>query len=241
MIGDREWVTQRTSPDHSHAGFSILEVMIAVAILGLALTAIFSSEAGAIRMANRANKTAVAALLARCKMGEIEEQLAKEGLPAISEEGSDDCCEDGPVKDFGCQWKVSRILLPDANLDSSESPFSELKEGQPTQEGIDEAISKAIPPKDGASPILDEQSFQAGDITQMALQYVYPLLQPTIEEQVRRVDVTIEWKEGNQPMSFSVVQYLVASNPTPIMPPQEQEQQKQTPEPSPSPDEEPTP
>ena len=240
MIRDREWVIQRTSPDQSHAGFSILEVMIAVAILGLALTAIFSSEAGAIRMANRANKTAVAALLARCKMGEIEEQLAKEGLPAISEEGSDNCCEDGPVGDFQCQWKVSRIGLPNANPADSENPFSELTKSQSTQDGIDEALSKAIPPKDGASPILDEENFQAGDITQMALQYVYPLLQPTIEEQVRRVDVTIEWKEGNQPKSFSVVQYLVASNPTPITSLQMQEPQNQG-EPPPSPDKEATP
>jgi len=53
-------------------GFTLLEVMIAVAILGLSLTAIFSSEVGAANIAARARRQNVAATLARCKMGEIE-------------------------------------------------------------------------------------------------------------------------------------------------------------------------
>ena len=60
-------------------GFTLLEVMIAVAILGLSLTAIFSSEVGAANVAQRARRQNIAATLARCKMGEIDEVIAIEG------------------------------------------------------------------------------------------------------------------------------------------------------------------
>ncbi|HEY6878813.1 MAG TPA: prepilin-type N-terminal cleavage/methylation domain-containing protein, partial [Polyangiales bacterium] len=61
------------------AGFTILEVMIAVVILAIGLGALFASEAGAIRMAQKARTSTIATLLARCKMAEIEEQIAKSG------------------------------------------------------------------------------------------------------------------------------------------------------------------
>ncbi|HJK97507.1 MAG TPA: type II secretion system protein, partial [Polyangiaceae bacterium LLY-WYZ-14_1] len=90
------------SREDGQKGFTLLEVMVAIAILGLALTAIFSSEAGAIKTAHRARKMQVATLLARCKMGELEEQLLEEGFPAIESRGSDECCEDAEQEGFEC-------------------------------------------------------------------------------------------------------------------------------------------
>src|SRR5690606_3853502 len=52
-------------------GFTLLEVMVAVAILALSLVAIFSSEGGAIRAGARARQMSAATLLARCKMAEV--------------------------------------------------------------------------------------------------------------------------------------------------------------------------
>jgi prepilin-type N-terminal cleavage/methylation domain-containing protein len=45
------------------SAFTLLEVMVAIAILAVSLTAIFSSEAGAIKMAHRARKMGMATLL----------------------------------------------------------------------------------------------------------------------------------------------------------------------------------
>ena len=100
-------------------GFTLLEVMVAVAILALSLTAIFSSEAGAVKMAHRARKIGLASLLVRCKMGEIEEQVAAEGLPAVFDSGSDECCEDGEITGFSCDWEIEPVVLPD-NMFASE-------------------------------------------------------------------------------------------------------------------------
>jgi prepilin-type N-terminal cleavage/methylation domain-containing protein len=58
------------------AGFSLLEVMVAIAILGLGLTAILSAQAGSFSAATQARSLSVATGLARCKMLEVEEKLS---------------------------------------------------------------------------------------------------------------------------------------------------------------------
>src|SRR5690606_12245051 len=60
-------------------GFTLLEVMVAMAILSIGLVAIFSSEVGAMNIGLRARRTDMATLLARCKMAEIEEHVANQG------------------------------------------------------------------------------------------------------------------------------------------------------------------
>lgn len=102
------------------AGFTLLEVMIAVLIMAIGLSSLFTSEAGAIRIAQRARTTTIATLLARCKMGEVEEKVLKEGFPGSTIEGRDECCTDGEHKGYECEWKVERIKLPDVDLDKEE-------------------------------------------------------------------------------------------------------------------------
>lgn len=103
------------------AGFTILEVMIAVVILAIGLGALFASEAGAIRVAQKARTSTIATMLGRCKMGEIEEQLYKEGWPGELLEGHDECCEDGEKDGYECDWKVERIKLPELKDDDDNS------------------------------------------------------------------------------------------------------------------------
>ncbi|MDD9945453.1 MAG: prepilin-type N-terminal cleavage/methylation domain-containing protein [Myxococcales bacterium] len=190
-------------------GFTLLEVMVAVAILGLSLTAIFSSEAGAIRMATRSGKMGMAALLVRCKMGEIEEQVADEGLPAIYASGSDGCCEEAEIDGFSCDWEINPVVLPDAMfapeeeeglLDDEEAP-----EPDP-QDGIALPLSAATT---DPSEILAGGS--VGGLVSTAMSFVYPVLKPSFEAQIRRATVTVRWREGASEKSFDVTQYLVAN------------------------------
>lgn len=182
--------------------FTLLEVMVAVAILGLALTAIFSSEAGAIRVGVRARNMTTATLLARCKMGEIEEQLMTEGFPAVSLDDVDECCEGGEQEGFTCDWTVERIELPDQMAAGEEG------DGDPLGLSGDHAADE------GAST-MDLQSALGGAaggdmLGSYAVQYAWPVLRPAIEEQVRRTTVTVQWREGEEVRSFDVVQYVVA-------------------------------
>lgn len=188
-------------PRRVFGGFTLLEVMVAVAILGLALVAIFSSEAGAIRAGARARQMSIASLLARCKMGEIEEEMTREGFPAVSADGSDECCEDAEYEGFTCDWSVERVELPDTLEMGAEDPLAAAGLGG-DHEG------------DQASGMDLENALTGGAggdaVGSMAIQYAFPIIRPAIEEQVRRAQVIVRWGEGESERSFDVVQYLVA-------------------------------
>jgi general secretion pathway protein I len=200
-------MTRATTARRRRAGFTLLEVMVAVAILGIALTAILSSEVGALRIGNHARRTNVATLLARCKMAELEEQVANEGLPAIDDHGDDECCEDAEVPGYSCEWSLERIILPEMGGTG----------GLPGQEGAEGEDDEADPMAAAAAtddPLSAAASMAGGGsmdgITQMAMQIAYPTLKPTLEESVRRATVTVHWSEGNRDMSFDVLQYIVS-------------------------------
>ena len=186
-------------------GFTLLEVMIAVAILGLSLTAIFSSEVGAANVAARARRQNVAATLARCKMGEIEQVVGIEGLPAIEKKDTDNCCEHAPVEGFECDWLIERIILPEfgAQGDEDEEVSSQDRSNRRLTEAYDEVNSQGGTPQDVVAG-------QAGNLAVLALQIGFPILKPFLEEQVRRATVTVRWKEGPNERGFDVTQYLVS-------------------------------
>lgn len=203
-------------------GFTLLEVMVAVAILALALTALFSSEVGAVKMAHRARKMEMATLLARCKMNEIEAQVAEEGMPAVFETGTDACCEDAELEGYSCDWEIKRIVLPDSIApegEDAQDPLSALAGGSSKGDGK----SKADDPKDALKDVAESDNpmdalgqgglmggAMGGGLANMAIQFTYPILRPAFEEQIRRATVTVRWEEGDDERSFDVVQFLVA-------------------------------
>lgn len=186
-----------------HAGFTLLEVMVAVAILALSLTAIFSSQVGAMRTAARSRHVNTASLLARCKMGELEEQFANEGLPAVEDNGRDECCEGAEMTGYRCEWSVVRVVLP----------------GTTDDEGGEDDDASGLPGMgDSEGPALAMGDFLGGGtdtsgLAEMAIGLAYPVLKPHIEEQVRRVTVEVFWPEGETERSFDVVQYVVGEQP----------------------------
>lgn len=189
----------------SRRGFTLLEVMIAVAILGLSLTAIFSSEVGAANVAQRARRQNTAATLARCKMGEIEEVIAIEGLPVLEKKDTDNCCEHAPIEGFECDWIVERIILPKLGVDGEDG------EGEDSQDQPRDRLNEAYEGLDAEGGTPEEViAGEAGNLALLALQIGFPILKPFLEEQVRRATVTVRWQEGPKQRGFDVTQYLVS-------------------------------
>ena len=190
-------------------GFTLLEVMIAVAILGLSLTAIFSSEVGAANVAQRARRQNIAATLARCKMGEIEEVIGIEGLPALEKKDKDNCCEHAPVEGFECEWIVERIILPELGADEGDG--EEGSDGDTNDDPIGRLNQtyEDLNEQGGGTPE-EVIAGEAGNLALLALQLGFPILKPFLEEQVRRATVTVLWKEGPRERGFDVTQYLVS-------------------------------
>jgi len=105
-------------------GFTLLEVLVAVAILGLGLTVILSSQTGLFASASRGEHLTAASNLVRCKMGEIELMLEQKGFSLTDENDEGPCCDD-ESEGYNCSWKIERVELPpmpDASLDGTGSP-----------------------------------------------------------------------------------------------------------------------
>ena len=193
------------------AAFTLLEVMVAIAILAMSLTAIFASEAGAIKMAHRSRKMGLATLLVRCKMGEIEEQVAEEGLPALFDSDSDACCEGAEIDGFSCDWEIAPIVLPDTMFAPPEGEEGE--EGKPPASPMQSSTEKLQQELTSADPNQVLSGGGTSGVASAALGLVFPVLKPSFEQQIRRATVTVHWKEGSVEHSFDVTQYMVSDQP----------------------------
>jgi len=90
-------------------GFSLLEVLVALAILGLGLTSILSAQAGLFSSSARSMYTTTASNLARCKIAELEVKLLREGYQWTEQKGEGTCCEDETESTYSCKWNVEPV------------------------------------------------------------------------------------------------------------------------------------
>lgn len=198
-------------------GFTLLEVLVAVSILGLGLTVILSSQAGLFASTQRVEHLTHSSNLLRCKMSEVELELMQLGFPLIEKTERGSCCGDEPPTTYTCEWSVQAIELPQpatfaaeesgSATDGSGEPGSpELGQlsslmsgisssGQPTSfSDISEALSEAMP--------------EGGGLMQMAVGMVYPTLKPMLEASIRKVTVHVRWREGRREQELTAVQYV---------------------------------
>jgi len=95
-------------------GFSLLEIMIAVAILAASAVTLLSAQGGAFLSSQRAERLTQATMLAREKMVEIEmefqKDLSKNKFPEENVEKEGEFEE--PFNDFRWSYTVKKIELP---------------------------------------------------------------------------------------------------------------------------------
>jgi general secretion pathway protein I len=210
-------------------GFTLLEVLVAVAILGLGLTVILSSQAGLFSSASRGEHLTSATNLLRCKMSEIELEQEQKGFSLTDENNEGACCGDDEGEGFSCSWKIERVELPplpesspdaDAGTGSgttgSESTGAM---GAPTGPGPLGALAQLGAPG-ATSGGLGQPGATAGDvmsqlgsantsgIESLVMGFVYPSLKPMLEASIRRVTVKITWREGQRPRELELTQFL---------------------------------
>jgi general secretion pathway protein I len=223
-------------------GFTLLEVMVATAILGLGLTAILSAQAGAFATAAHARNLSVATTLARCKMGEIEEHLYRDSVQELEENESGPCCEGDETPNLKCSWKIEKPQFPepklgeldlDTGLDLSSKPG-----GKPSTPGgaagglgpLGAMLGMSGGDSSGAPPLGGNSAGGIGDIAgamgsaggmdalggmlQMVGTFVYPQLKTIYETNARRITLHVMWTEGTKEYSFDVVQWYVNLQPS---------------------------
>ena len=193
-------------------GFTLLEVLVAVSILGLGLSTILSAQVGLFSSASHGQNLTYAVGLARCRMNETELELMKNGLPLIDQTDEGTCCEDEEQGRFRCSWKIETIELPEASALNSGDGGAELN---PTDTSALDKLSSLQGGLDGGVGSLTdlmagggESGGGMGDMAAMAMGMVYPTLKPMFEASIRKVTVTVEWKEGSNDRELSVTQYV---------------------------------
>ncbi len=193
-------------------GFTLLEVLVAISILGLGLTVILSSQVGLFSSSSRTANLTVATNLARCRMNEVEVELQRTGYPLIDSKDEGPCCEDESFDGFRCEWRIERIELPEPSSFDGDGgdglsadtlgPLGALSQGGSSL-GFDGGLS-------GVASALGEsaEAAQGGGIAAMLFGMVYPGLKPMLEASIRKVTVSVLWKEGRSERDFSVTQYV---------------------------------
>ncbi len=214
-------------------GFTLLEVMIGLALLGLALTVLIKSAAGSIFNARQAEMMGVVTELARSKMYDLEEQLLKDGFGETGLADADDECTD--FEEFDDEgWPTVRWC---AKIQMVELPsFDKLQEMQKGMAGSG-AGSAAGSGAMGSAGDLAEMSGSAGggfgdsalggmmsmlgggfggagsgdaDAMQGAsfVQSQYALVQQVLKDSIRKVTLFLEWDVMGSKRTLKVVAFF---------------------------------
>jgi general secretion pathway protein I len=200
-------------------GFTLLEVMMAVAILGLGLSVLLGAQTGLFASANRAEHISVATGLARCRMSELELELLQRGFPLIDQESEGECCMDEIAEGYDCSWKVLTVELPEAAemseemdggapsnaLDPETGPMSALLQ---LQQGGGTKLPGETPDIGALAGELAGTMGGADGIAGMLMGMVYPSLKPMLEASIRKVIVSVRWREGVRQRTLDVTQYI---------------------------------
>lgn len=222
-------------------GFTLMEVMVATAILGLGLTAILSAQAGAFATAAHARNVSVATTLARCKMGEIEEHLLIDGLQELEEIESGPCCEGDETPNLKCAWKIEKPEFPEAklgeldldtglNLSTPSGGNSPAPGGAAGLGPLGAMMGMPGADSSGGLPSTGDSGGGLGDLAgamgsmggmdalagllPMVGSLVYPQLKAIYETNARRITLTVTWTEGTKEFTFDVVQWYVNPQPS---------------------------
>lgn len=185
-------MTRRASSRAGGRGFTLLEVMVALAILAGALLAVSEIVSGALRNHARARSLEVATLLARGKLAELEDHYEAKGFR------TDDEAEEGTFEEEGhpeMRWALA-VKVPEVEL--GPDAVIELLTG--AQGGL----SALLPPPDEAPALAPFQALVTGQ-----LQAVATKLGEQLKRGVREVSLTVSWQDDAVEERFTVVTQLV--------------------------------
>lgn len=167
-------------------GFTLLEIMVALAVLGLALTSLYVTIGNSLRASAHAKMISQATLLCRYKLSELEERFALQGLSdtSFSEERS------GNFFDHSDTTSNTRALEPspwqsDSALQNAYQRFQWTYRIEPVSMAALGSLSQSMGMGGSAAP-----GMASGQMSQ-----VVGLIQQGLEQKIRKVTVQVLWDE----------------------------------------------
>ena len=193
-------------------GFTLLEVMVALAVLALALTATSDVVGGALRNHVRARQLEVATMLARGRLAEAEARFEEEGFRDSDQTETGTFDEEGHPE---VTWKLEAIkpqleLGPDAVLKALT--------------GVDGGVAGLLGLDPSAQPGGGKAGAASGPTSSLAgspmagaavamIQQQLTALGEQLKTGLREVRLTVGWKDGKATESFTLVTHLVVLTP----------------------------
>jgi general secretion pathway protein I len=202
------------------SGFTLLEVVVALAILAMSLMAIFDLNAGAIASHVYVKRLTVATLLARSKMTDLEQELYDKGFSNDDDEDSGDFSDEGwPM----FKWRTKIIAPRTEGLSPQQliGGLFNLPLGGGGEEGglgpLGALFGGAGEGKDQKGPDLGGGTGgAAGALMGPAagmIQGQFTQMVDQITKSVREVHLTVSWKEGKVTESIDLVTHVVSLGP----------------------------
>ena len=193
------------------AGFTLLEVMIAVAILSVSLMALSLTVIRSLRASHHARLMTQATFLCRLKFGEIEDEFVVDGFKddagTVEKKGTFD---DPLFKTFSWSYTMQKIELP--NADQIQTAATKLL--QEKQKAGESAAADVGGPRAGAAGA----SASSGGLSGSLGGVLGPVKQ-MLEQGIRRVTMRVTWDEPGLPeQKVEVVTFYTDMRRIPLTP-----------------------
>lgn len=217
-------------PARRNAGFTLLEVMISLAILAVGLVAISSLNGGAVAMHAYGRRATQASLLLRGKMLDVEEELQKKGFSDFNDEKHGEFADEGAPE---YAWSAE-ILKPDVQLDPTQllNLVGGGAQGQGKAAAGGGPLADMLLRGQGAAGAVGGGAAAAmlgGPLGGMMQTQAKTFIE-TLKKSVREIRLTVSWPDGKQRRSVSASQIVVIlpesvgqtpnQQPQPQLPPQ---------------------
>lgn len=179
-------------------GFTLLEVMIALAILAGALVVLLRISTQDVRAAYHAKLLTIGTQLARSKMADLEADLYK-NLFSCDEQSAGDFTDESQPK-FTWEATCEKVELPTSDSvatamggqQNAANP-SATQPGQKPEDANQEALMNLA----GGST--------SGALGAGMVQMYFPLIAPILENAIRKMTLTVKWKIGGDEDSIKVI------------------------------------
>lgn len=164
-------------------GFTLVEIMISIAILAVGLVSLYTAQGNSLRASGTAERTELAAMLAREKMTEkmmeIEEGMEKGAFPEDKVEETGEF--ERPFEDYRWEYTVRKVEIPIAGGESGEG------------EGGGEA---------------DPRGSENNQAPASAQANVAKIVSKKIAESVREINIRVIWEELGEEQSIKVTSHV---------------------------------
>jgi len=174
------------------AGFSLLEVMVALAILTVGMTSLLQVQARSAQLALDAKDLSIATMLARAKLYDCQHDLLQKGFAVGDYESEGNFDDEGQPKFY---WECHGY-----------------KPDMPTGDGIGD-MSSATGMLGGAGGGADGAPNPAMDASMGMIAPVLQQMASVLGDSIRELTVIVRWGEGDARQELRVVTHVIDKQP----------------------------